>query len=261
VMRPFMSVISPSQKYLLNGLVDRIRPQDTVFTIDTQGLAIHTPIPIQNVAASSSYFQIQREVTGTRDVAKLPPTQVLAQDLALDPSYLWVVPNQTVQAPYGAFQVTQEASQFYTYSYGTTSAIDTVQYCEDSGDNRSLKVVPFTEYVTNTDKNFGPWIAWDLADSPDNFPGGKQGQTPHASPPITTTGLQYNFPYVSQADYIEKQTAVVIDLGGEVSQNQYRLPITKFDDISRRIWDPTLALPLVAPTQQSTVKSQWFTRA
>jgi len=261
VMRPLVSSITQSNKYLATRLVDRIRPQDTVLTIDTNGLAINTPVQIGNVAASSSYFQVVKEVTGTRDIADLPPTQVLSQDLGIDPSYLWVQPNIRVEAPSAAFQATQESSQYYTYSYEGATAVDTVEYCSDTGTTRTLETVPFTEYKKDDTTSFGPWTPWDLADSPDNYSGGKHGQTPFSFPALTTNGQDYIFPYTSQDDFVAKQTNVVVGLGGEATTTQYRLPVTKYSDTSRRVWTPELAIPLTPPTQQSTVTSQWLTRS
>jgi len=260
-MRPLISSIPQGLKYLATRLVERIKPMDTVLTIDNNGLAIHKPIQINNVAASSSYFQVVKEVTGTRDIADLPPTTVLAQDLGLDPTYLWVKPNATVEAPSSAFQATQETSQYYIYSYEGATAVDTVEYCEDIGTLRTLHTVPFTQYRRDDVTSFGPWTPWDLADSPDNFPGGKFGQTPFETPALTTTGQSYAFPYTSQNDFVARQTNVVVGLGGEATTTQFRLPVTKYDDVSRRVWTPELAIPLTPPTQQSTVSSQWLTRS
>jgi len=261
VIRPLMSNITQSQKYLANGLFDRLLPRDTVLTIDINGLAIHTPVTLTNVAADSSYFQVVKEVTGSRDIADLPPTPVLSQDLGLDPSYLWVEANARVEAPSGAFQSTQESSQYYTYAYQGATSVDTVQYCADNGDIRTLQTVNFTEYRYDDMASYGPWIAWDLADSPDNYPGGKYGQTPFTSPALTTQGREYIFPYVSQRDFVTKQIEVLVALGGQANETQYRLPTTKYDDVSRRVWTPELAIPVTAPTQQSTVTSQWLTRS
>jgi len=261
VMRPLISSIPQGLKYLATRLVERIKPMDTVLTIDNNGLAIHKPIQINNIAASSSYFQVVKEVTGTRDIADLPPTTVLAQDLGLDPTYLWVKPNATVEAPSSAFQATQETSQYYIYSYEGATAVDTVEYCEDVGTIRTLHTVPFTQYRRDDVTSFGPWTPWDLADSPDNFPGGKFGQTPFETPALTTTGQSYAFPYTSQDDFVARQTNVVVGLGGEATTTQFRLPMTKYDDVSRRVWTPELAIPLTPPTQQSTVSSQWLTRS
>jgi hypothetical protein len=261
VVRPLISSIPRGLKYLATRLIERIKPMDTVLTIDNNGLAIHATVPINNVAASSSYFQVVKEVTGTRDIADLPPTTVLSQDLGIDPSYLWVRPNTTVEAPSGAFQATQEASQYYIYAYDGATAVDTVEYCEDAGSTRKLNIVPFTQYRKDEVISFGPWTPWDRADSPDNYPGGKFGQTPFTTPALTTNGQNYVFPYTSQDDFVARQTNVVVGLGGEATTTQFRLPVTKLDDVSRRVWTPELAIPLTPPTQQSTVSSQWLTRS
>lgn len=260
VVKPLKASIEPSEHYLLNGIMEQLRPADTVVTIDPNGLAVHKPIKTQNVAAGSSYFQVEKNVTGVPDIAKLPPAQQLAQDLQLDPSYLWVRANTTVPAPYPAFTTSQESSQFYVYSYSNNTAVDTVIYCEDTADVRKLHFTPFTFYRTNAEASFGPWNPFDRADSPDNYPGGKNGQTPLSTPALNKSGKTYSFPYASQAEFITKQTAVIKSLGGQVNKDQYRMPLTKFENTDRRTWDPTLAIPTSPPTQDSKVQTGWVRR-
>jgi hypothetical protein len=260
VVQPHKSDLSAGDVYKLNGLFEQTRPRDTVVTIDPNGLALHIPIDTQNVAASSTYFQVEKNVTGVPDIAKLPANQQLAQDLQLDPSYLWIQPGVSTPAPYPAWTTSQENSQYYVYSYDNNTAIDTIQYCEDTGDVRKLHFTPFSYYTTNEPASWGPWTPFDLADSPDNYPGGKNGQTPFSAPALNRSGTAYVFPYASQADFIAKQTNSIVALGGQVSGSNYRVPLTKYDDTDRRTWDPTLAVPLAPPTKDSTVQTGWVRR-
>lgn len=260
VIRPLKDGLEPSETYLLNGIVEQLRPQDSVVTIDPNGLAVHTPIKTQNVAAASSYFQVEANVTGVPDIAKLGPAQQLAQDLQVDPSYLWVRAGTTVPAPYPAFLKSQESSQYYYYAYGNNTAVDTIQYCEDTGDVRKLHFNSFSYYRTTAATGYGPWTPFDVADSPDNYPGGKNGQTPFAKPALTKSGTIYAFPFASQAAFVAKQTPAIVALGGQVQNGVYRMPLTKFSDTDKRTWDPTLAIPTGPPTTDSTVQTGWVRR-
>lgn len=265
VLRPLKATLSNAESYLLNGLIDHIRPQDTVLTIDINGLPVHTPLRLNNVAASSSYFQVEKNVTGSVDIAKLPPTPVLAADLQLDPSYLWIEPQVTVPAPAGAYQCSQESTVSYCYSYKQTTAIDNVQCGEDDDERhherpKRRKIEPYCEFDTKTNEGFGPWISWDAADCPQNYPGGKEGQTPFTPPARTRAGFGYNYPYLSQSDFVDKQKVQIIALGGECTDTQYRLPLQKTINTTRRVYTPELAIPLTPPTQTSTVSSQWVRR-
>lgn len=255
VVQPLTDSISVAALHELNALMERIKPRETVITIDINGLAIHTPIAINAVSASDSYFQVEKNVTGVPNLANLPPTEVLAADV--NPQALWMQPGFTVQAPYAAFNNSQESAVYYLYSDTNSTPIDSVTY---STENDAGVDSPAPNFVENLpDSNWGPWIGFPLADSPDNFPGGQFGQTPLAAPARTATGQSYSFPWGSQGAYIASLKNQIIAAGGQVNgNNSYRYPIARLSSV--RTFDPTLAIPTQVPVKDSTVTTNWVRR-
>jgi hypothetical protein len=226
-----------------------------VITIDINGLAIHTPIPVNAVSASDSYFQVEKNVTGVPDLANLPPTAVLAADV--NPQALWMKPGFTVQAPYAAFNNSQESAVYYLYSDSNSTPIDSVVYStavDDSGTS-----TPTNNYVQQLpDSNWGPWVAFPIADSPDNYPGGEFGKTPLSAPALTTSGQTYSFPWASQAAFVASLQSQISSQGGQYNITSYRLPIAKLSN--SRTFDATLAIPTTVPVKDSTVTTSWVRR-
>jgi hypothetical protein len=255
VIQPLTTTLTVSALHELNALMERIKPRETVITIDINGLAIHTPIQVNAVSASDSYFQVEKNVTGVPDLANLPPTEVLASDV--NPQALWMQPGFTVQAPYAAFNNSQESAVYYLYSDGSTTPIDSVTYSTATDDSGTL--TPTSNYVQQLpNSNWGPWVAFPLADSPDNYPGGEFGQTPLAAPALTASGQSYSFPWTSQAAFVASLQNQISAQGGQFNTTSYRLPITKLT--SSRTFDPTLAIPTTVPVKDSTVTTNWIRR-
>lgn len=256
VIQPLASTITTQQTYTLNKLLERIKPRETVITISTSGLAVHTQVTINAVAASDSYFQIEKTVTGVPDLANIPAAPVLAADI--DPANQWLKPNVPIQAPYTAFNNSQENSVYYLYSLTGTTVIDTVTYTTQDI-NGNISTSQTFNQATPSD-GFGPWNSYDLADSPDNFPGGKYGQTPYAAPALTSTGQPYTFPYASQAAYVTQQQTIIQAIGGQATATQYRLPLARQTTTGLQSFDPINAIPLQVPVKESTVTTPWIRR-
>lgn len=257
VIQPLVSSIPTNQTYVLNKLLERVKPRETVITISTSGLAVHNRVAINAVSASSSYFQIEKNVTGVPDLAKIPPAAVLSSDL--DPKNQWLKPNFTVQAPYAAFNNSQENSVYYLYSNTGTTVIDSVSYTAVDKNNNSVPTVPFQQ--SSVEAQYGSWSDYDLADSPDNFPGGKAGQTPYSAPALTASGQAYTFPYSSQAAYIAQQQTIILLSGGQVTSSQYRLPLARQPgSTGLRSFPPIQAIPLHVPVKDSTVTTPFIRR-
>lgn len=255
VVQPLTSSLSVADTHTLNSLLERLKPRETVVTIDINGLAVHTPISINAVAASDSYFQVEKNVTGVPDLASLPPTEVLAADV--NPQALWLQPGFTVQAPYAAFNNSQESAVYYLYSDDSSTPIDSVTYTTAQDDSGTTFPAPnFVEQLPL--QAWGSWVAFPLADSPDNYPGGKFGQTPLAAPALTASGQPYQFPYPSQDSYVATLLPQISSSGGQVGQGIYRLPISKISN--SRTFDSTQAIPTQVPVKESTVTTNWIRR-
>lgn len=254
VIQPLTTSLSVSAFHELNALMERIKPRETVITIDINGLAIHVSIPINAVSATDSYFQVEKNVTGVPDLAKLPPTEVLAADV--NPQALWMQPGFTVQAPYAAFNNSQESAVYYLYSDSHSTPIDSVTYTIEDSRGFFASGTNFVEQLPMTP--FGPWQAFPIADSPDNYPGGQFGQTPLEAPALTASGQAYSFPWQSQAAYVASLQSKITAQGGEVNPTLYRLPISRLTN--SRTFDPTLAIPTSVPVKDSTITTNWIRR-
>jgi hypothetical protein len=74
-------------------------------------------------------------------------------------------------------------------------------------------------------QKYTEWANYDKADSPDNYPGGKDGLHPATAPALNEDGSIYRFPYASQQAYVLEQMISIRDRGGIATGTQYRLPL------------------------------------
>jgi hypothetical protein len=252
---PHKTDLHPREARILRDMLDRITPQDTVVTISPEGLAVSSPIKVRAITADSTYFQVEKVVTGAPELADLPAPEMLAIDLA--PSENWLKPNSPELAPYAQFNITQEYGYYYLVSGGRRSPIDAVTYGV-LGANNEVTLQPSYEWYEQAEQ-YGPWTAYEKADSPDNYPGGRFGLTPTKTPARNPDRSPYQFPYASQAEYVAKKKDEVISLGGQANDTRYRLPIQKLTT-SKRVYTPDLAIAYTAPARDSTVTSSWTSR-
>lgn len=252
---PYKGQLEPKEARLLLDMLNRVTGIDTVVTVDPEGLSVHVPVPVQAIAADSTYFQVEKEVLGTPDLAGLPAPEILAVDL--NPSENWLRPRTRELAPYAYFNITSEYSYYYLVSGGKHSPIDSVTYGTLQDNNRVKEELNFEWYEEG--EQYGNWQDYEIADSPDNYPGGKYGLTPNSVPAFNKDRSPYQFPYASQQDYLEKKKIEVVNLGGQANDLHYRLPIQK-NGSSKRTFTPDLAVAYTAPTRESTVTSSWTAR-
>ena len=117
-----------------------------------------------------------------RDSSKAPRPEYLAEEIYAGEMWL----KDGGEAPTTAFNHTQEYSYYHKLSTDdTTGQIDSIEYwVEDDGARRRE-----TDYAeTDTTESWTDPIPVPLADSPDNFPGGRLGQTPPGSCPHRVRG-------------------------------------------------------------------------
>ena len=212
----------------LREMLDRITPQDTVVTISTEGLAVNTPVPLRAISSDSTYYQVEKVVTGTPDLDNLPPPEMLAIDL--DPTEKWLWSRSPELAPYARFNITSEYGYYYLVSGGDRSPIDTVSYGTLADDDTVSPTPDFQWYEQS--EQYGPWTAYEVTTNPT---------------------------YATQADYVAARKAEVIALGGEADDLQYRMPIEKPSSF-RRTYTADLAIAAAAPARDSTVTSSWTSR-
>lgn len=249
---PHKTDLTPRENRLLLQMLNRMRGLDTVVTVNPQGLSVHSPVGVRAISSDSTYYQVEKVVTGTPVLNQMPAPEMLAIDL--DPSENWLKANSPELAPYGQFNITAEYGYFYLISGGKRSPIDQVTYgtLQDDGSVKNEAVFEWFEQS----EQYGPWTAYEKADSPDNYPGGRGGLTPNAAPALNRDRSEYKFPYASQAEFVTQKRAEVTRLGGEANDVRYRTPIQK-TNTSKRAYTPDLAIAYTSPVRESTVTSSW----
>jgi hypothetical protein len=255
VVRPHKSSLSPREERLLYQMFDKIRPYDSIATIDVNGLSVSAPVLIRAVASDSTYYEVQKIITPTPALQNLPPPELLAIDLL--PSEKWALKGSPELAPYAAFNITQEYGYYYLVSGGYRSPIDSVDYGTLNPDGTVTREVPFEVFETTGE--YSDWRIYELADSPDNYPGGKFGRTPDRSPAVNADGSLYVFGFESQQEYVDEEKERIQTLGGVADDYRYRLPIQKKSQ-SKRVFKPELAIAYNPPTRDSTITSSWTNR-
>ncbi len=255
VIRPHKANLSPKEMRLLYQMLNRVKPFDSIVTVDPQGLSVSVPVGIKAVSADSTYYEVQKEITSTPVLDDLPPPELLAIDLL--PSEKWMISGSKETAPYAAFNITQEYGYYYLVSGGTRSPIDSVEYGTLNSDG-SVSPSPLFE-IYETTGQYTDWKFYEKADSPDNYPGGRLGKTPESAPAFNPDGSAYVFQYESQAEYVQEQKTRVLAVGGVADDLRYKLPIQKASQI-KKVFKADLAIAYTAPIKESTVTSSWTNR-
>lgn len=255
VIRPHKASLEPKERRMLRDMLDKVMPQDSIMTINAEGLSVSSPVPIRAITADSTYYQVEKVVTGTPVLEDLPAPELLAIDL--DPTEKWLFSKSPELAPYAQFNITQEYGYYYLASGGTRSPIDSVQYGKMLSSGDVVPEQPF-EWFESTGQ-YTAWQEYELADSPDNYPGGKFGIHPDSAPAENPDHSPYQFKYESQQDYINAKKAEVIAAGGFADDLRYRLPIERAG-VSKRTYSADLAIAYTAPARDSTVTSSWTAR-
>ena len=252
VVRPHKAELAPEELRLVRDMLDKMTAVDTIITVDTAGLAVASPIAVNAAAASSTYYEVQRKVTATPALAQLPPPELLPIDLLPTETWLYQAQGDPRLAPYAAFNITSEYSYYYLVGGGKRSPIDSVTYGTLQTDGTVKPENSFQLY--DSTGQYGPRQAYDRADSPDNYPGGKYGIHPATAPALNPDGSPYHFPYQTQQDYVVERMAEVLYIGGQADQNGYNLPIQAPSSVPRT-FQPDYAIAFFPPARDSTVSA------
>lgn len=262
VIRPHKDVISPSELRLLRDMLDKIVPVDTIVTVNASGLAVATPVPVQAAAADSSYFEVQRMVTATPVLATLPPPELLAIDLLPTEEWLFLALSDPQLAPYSAFNISAEFGYYYLVGGGRRSPIDSVSYGTLQPNGTVKAENNYSVFLTT--QQYTPRQPYPLADSPDNYPGGKFGRFPTlpasliASLPsgvflaLNPDGTPYRFAWTSQAEFVAAEIVRITALGGDADSGGFRLPI-QASASSAKVFFPEYGISYFPPARESTV--------
>lgn len=252
---PHKAELSARESRLLRDMLSRICPVDTIITVEKEGMLLSTPLAVRSAAADSSYYEVQKVVTPTPLIEDLPPPELLAIDL--DPTEQWLFKGSPELAPYRAFNISSEYGYYYLVGGGARSPIDSVTYGTLQPDGGVLPEKSLELYEASG--QYTEWQEYEIADSPDNYPGGKFGLTPSASPALNADRSPYVFAYESQAAYVEQMKQQVAAVGGEADDAHYRLPIQKQAQ-NKRVYSPDLAIAYSAPARDSSVTTPWIQR-
>lgn len=253
IVRPDVADMPERMKRTLLESITRIAPADVVTTIDIRGVATHTPVEYRGLSADSSYFEITKSVVNKVDLSRAPRPEYLAEEVYAGEMWL----QEGGEAPTTAFNSTQEYSYYHKLSTDeTTGQIDSVTYLVEEEDGSRRREIDYAE--TETVESWTDPIPVPRADSPDNFPGGRLGQTPHSAPALTASGEPYQFPYASQQAFLDE--VVIPDLearGGKLEGASFRLPL---GGESRRsvVYTPERIMPSKMPLLGNAVQTSWY---
>lgn len=81
VVRPLRQ-ISLEEAYRLTRVLNRLKPARALLSVDASGVAVHTPVVIRDVSASSTHWEVRTKVVPALDVSRfypLPSTTPVAQ--------------------------------------------------------------------------------------------------------------------------------------------------------------------------------------
>jgi hypothetical protein len=252
--------ITRQERRNLELVLDRLKPRAAILTIAT-GLQVNLPVALGLVSADSSYFETDIQVTGASGIsnaaAKNYYSTITSSSPASDSTIYYLQDGVQTAARTPAFATGQESYENYDFSSESISTIDSIEYesIVDITADPLTRTVEGTHLVQNAyDIRFGPWTDFDLADSSDNFPGGKYGQSPLTAPALNQDGTAYQFRYVSQAAYVAGQTAIIVAAGGEANATQYRIRLAQAS-VSAKVSDP---FDSISQNVGVSVLSSWY---
>ena len=159
---------------------------------------------------------------------------------------------KAVEAPSAAFLQSAQNSYYYLSGGGKSSPIDSVTYGTLNSDGSVSSALNYSVYQENS--TYTGWSAYELADSPDNYPGGKSGQHPGYAPAVNPDGTPYLFPYNSQEEYVTQMITKITAMGGIADSHHYQLPIQKIQTAVYTYY-PDDAIANFPPAKESTIST------
>jgi hypothetical protein len=251
VVRVHKASLAPAELRLCRDMLAKFAPVEAVITILTEGQTMLSPVSVAAATADSSYYEVQRVVTATPALAQLPPPARLPVTLLPSEQWLFAAQSTPTTAPTAAFNVTSEYGYYYLAGGGSNSPIDSVTYGTlNAADGSVTPATNFQQFATTG--QFGPLTPWEVADSSDNYPGGKFGIHPSYAPALNSDGTPYIFQYESQAAYIAVAAVQVIEMGGETSAEGFQLPIAPISSAAH-VYYPNYAIAWFPPAKDSDV--------
>lgn len=250
VVKPHKTALEGAELRLLRDMLGKIAPLDAIVTINLQGLAVSSPLPVSAATADSTYYEVQKMVTATPVLDQLPAPDLLPIDLLPTETWLYDAKSDPTLAPYTAFNISAEYGYYYLVGGGKRSPIDSVTYGTLQADG-SVKTEPNFQ-VFDTTGQYTTKQGYEKADSPDNFPGGKWGIHPDLGPALNPDGTNYIFQFVNQLAYVTRKIEEVLGLGGIADHDGYCLPITQPSNAAF-VFQPDYAISYFPPSKDSDV--------
>lgn len=192
--------LSYSRRRAIYQAVNRLKPANTICTVDERGMAVRKVVVVRHAASPSEYFEIRKYVTAV-DPPKAPPSE----------RYFWVKDGVEMEAPTFAHLSSMESQ--WSLNDSVTN-VDAFEIGQDGIEKR------LPSAMNNPDQVWGPWREVGLADSPDNYPNGKFS----ADASRYDKDGQYVFSWSNQQEYVEWLQGSIEILGGDWAGNRYRLP-------------------------------------
>ena len=194
------TAIPPARQRAILQVVNRLKPANTVASMNSTGLEFHSIVTIQEALSDSEYFEIRKYVTGV-NVPPAPPGE----------RFFWIKDGVEVEVPTYANLKTQEER------WNLNKNVQGVATFKLAFEATEYEAVP--QPIQNEQQSYGPWREVELADSPDNYPEGK-----YPSDPNKYSGTRYVWAWSSQAHYLAWLDGVLANTGGERIETSYRLP-------------------------------------
>ena len=126
VSEPMSDQEFTSRKTRLTHFLDRVRPQDSIVTVDFSGLQQSTPLMTRAIGSDSSYFEVQKYVTEVPDIESLPNSQYTTDDVIRDAQ--WWAGAEDDPAPAEKYGTTMESSVFFVNKEGQDNPIKSTKY-------------------------------------------------------------------------------------------------------------------------------------
>ena len=226
VICPYDKNVTEQQKELLLRILDRLKPAETVVTIDMNGLEAFKDREVRSISASSTYFEIIKTLTNSVDNSKLPSkSQMFADDFAYGyDAYLNLATGESTEVRKPLQSRTQEYSEYYTYDKSSAAQVVEVDYTTLNAKDEEMPEDNYSERESTT--KWSAWMTFPIQDSPDNYPGGKYGRTPMKEPAVNKDGTPYIFEWDSQEAFEKWYGDDVIKNGGQVKGHQFRTKLS-----------------------------------
>lgn len=194
--------------------VQRLKPSDTVVTITESLHTVETFTPSM-VHPLTVGWQVKPVITNHVDNQRITVKNPLVYGYD---AFTTAGENVSYEAPvqYG------ERTPTPTIDYPASSVTASLSVIDDGVEST---VAPWSDKTKTI--QWGNWITYQKADSPDNYPGGMNGVHPLTAPAITPAGTPYLFPYESQTEYESQEAARIMSQGGQTQPGRYRLPLSE----------------------------------